>query len=41
MMVVRACVVDWTIETLDRNLFDGDAKYADADSLDEVERYLE
>ncbi len=41
MMVVRECVVDRTIETLERNLFDVDAKYADAVSLDEVERYLE
>lgn len=41
MMVVRECVVDRTIETLERNLFDVDAKYADAVSLDEVEGYLE
>lgn len=41
MMVVRECVVDRTIETLERNLFDVDAKYADAVSLDEVERYLD
>jgi maleamate amidohydrolase len=41
MIVVRECVVDRTIEILARNLFDVDAKYADAASLDEVERYLE
>lgn len=40
MMVVRECVVDRTLETLERNLFDVDAKYADAVSLDEVECYL-
>jgi nicotinamidase-related amidase len=41
VMVVRECVVDRTLEVLERNLFDVNAKYADAVSLDEVESYLE
>lgn len=40
-MVVRECVVDRTIEVLERNLFDVDAKYADAVSLEETLAYLE
>lgn len=39
-MVVRECVVDRTLEVLERNLFDVDAKYADAVSLDEALDYL-
>jgi hypothetical protein len=39
-MVVRECVVDRTIELLERNLFDVDAKYADAVTLDETLAYL-
>jgi nicotinamidase-related amidase len=40
VMVVRECVVDRTAELIDRNLFDVDAKYADAVSLDETLVYL-
>ncbi len=40
VMVVRECVVDRTLEVLERNLFDVDAKYADAVSLDETLGYL-
>jgi maleamate amidohydrolase len=40
VMVVRECVVDRTIEVLERNLFDVDAKYADAVSLEETISYL-
>ena len=40
VMIVRECVVDRTLEVLERNLFDMDAKYADAVGLDEVEAYL-
>ena len=39
-MVVRECVVDRTLEVLERNLFDVDAKYADAVSLAETLDYL-
>jgi maleamate amidohydrolase len=39
-MVVRECVVDRTLEVLERNLFDVDAKYADAVSLDETLVYF-
>lgn len=39
-MVVRECVVDRTLEVLERNLFDIDAKYVDAVSLDETLAYL-
>ena len=35
-MVVRECVIDRTRELLERNLFDVDAKYADAVSLDDT-----
>jgi len=38
--VVRECVVDRTAEVLERNLFDVDAKYVDAVSLDETLAYL-
>lgn len=38
--VVRECVVDRTEEVLERNLFDVDAKYVDAVSLDEALAYL-
>jgi maleamate amidohydrolase len=41
VMVVRECVVDRTLEVLERNLFDVDAKYADAVSLDETLEYLD
>ena len=40
VMIVRECVVDRTEELIERNLFDVDAKYADAVSLAEVEAYL-
>ena len=40
VMMVRECVVDRTLEVLERNLFDLDAKYADAVSLQETEAYL-
>lgn len=40
VMVVRECVVDRTEELIERNLFDVDAKYADAVTLAEVEAYL-
>jgi nicotinamidase-related amidase len=40
VMMVRECVVDRTLEVLERNLFDLDAKYADAVSLEETEAYL-
>jgi nicotinamidase-related amidase len=38
--VVRECVVDRTEDVLERNLFDVDAKYVDAVSLDETLAYL-
>jgi nicotinamidase-related amidase len=38
--VVRECVVDRTEDVLERNLFDVDAKYVDAVSLDETLDYL-
>ncbi len=40
VMVVRECVVDRTEELIERNLFDVDAKYADAVGLADVEAYL-
>lgn len=40
VMMVRECVVDRTVELCDRNLFDMDAKYADAVSLEETLAYL-
>ncbi len=40
VMMVNECVVDRTIEVLERNLFDLDAKYADTVSLAETEAYL-
>lgn len=40
VMVVRECVIDRTEQLIERNLFDVDAKYADAVSLAEVEAYL-
>jgi nicotinamidase-related amidase len=40
VMIVRECVVDRTLEVLERNLFDMDAKYADAVSLEETLDYL-
>lgn len=40
VMVVRECVVDRSAELIDRNLFDVDAKYADAVSLEETLAYL-
>ena len=40
VMMVREAIVDRTVELLDRNLFDMDAKYADAVSLEETEAYL-
>jgi maleamate amidohydrolase len=39
-MVVSECVIDRTREVLERNLFDIDAKYVDAVSLDETLEYL-
>jgi nicotinamidase-related amidase len=39
-MVVRECVVDRTQALLDSNLFDVDAKYVDAVTLDETIAYL-
>ena len=38
--VVRECVIDRTEEVLERNLFDIDAKYIDAVSLDQALEYL-
>lgn len=38
--VVRECVVDRSEQLVERNLFDVDAKYADAISLDEALHYL-
>ena len=38
--VVRECVIDRTEEVLERNLYDIDAKYVDAISLDEARSYL-
>ena len=38
--VVRECVVDRSEQLVERNLFDIDAKYADAISLDEALEYL-
>jgi maleamate amidohydrolase len=40
VIVVRECVIDRTEEVLERNLFDVDAKYADAVSLEETLGYL-
>jgi maleamate amidohydrolase len=40
VMVVRECVIDRTLELLERNLFDVDAKYADAVSLEETIAFL-
>ncbi len=40
VMMVNECVVDRTLEVLERNLFDLDAKYADTVSLAETEAYL-
>jgi nicotinamidase-related amidase len=40
VMIVRECVIDRTVEVLERNLFDMDAKYADGVSLEEVFAYL-
>jgi nicotinamidase-related amidase len=40
VMIVRECVIDRTVEGLERNLFDMDAKYADGVSLEEVFAYL-
>ena len=40
VMMVRECVVDRTLEVLERNLFDMDAKYADAVGLEETQAYL-
>jgi maleamate amidohydrolase len=39
-MIVAECVIDRTQELCERNLFDLDAKYCDAVSLDETLRYL-
>jgi nicotinamidase-related amidase len=39
-MIVAECVIDRTQELCDRNLFDLDAKYCDAVSLDETLAYL-
>jgi len=39
--VVRECVIDRTDEVHEQNLFDIDAKYVDAISLDEAQAYLE
>jgi nicotinamidase-related amidase len=41
VMMVREAILDRTFETIERNLFEMDAKYADAVSLEETERYLE
>jgi nicotinamidase-related amidase len=41
VMIVRECVVDRTLEVLERNLFDMNAKYADAVSLTDVQAYLQ
>jgi maleamate amidohydrolase len=38
--IVRECVVDRSEQLVERNLFDVDAKYADAISLDEALEYL-
>lgn len=38
--IVRECVIDRTEEVLERNLFDVEAKYVDAVSLDEALEYL-
>jgi maleamate amidohydrolase len=40
VMIVRDCVIDRTLDVLERNLFDVDAKYADAVTLDETIAYL-
>ncbi len=40
VMMVNEAIVDRTVELLERNLFDMDAKYADAVSLAETEAYL-
>jgi maleamate amidohydrolase len=40
VMMVTECVVDRTLEVLERNLFDMDAKYADAVGLAETLAYL-
>jgi len=40
VMIVREAVVDRTLELLERNLFDMDAKYCDAVSLEETLDYL-
>jgi nicotinamidase-related amidase len=41
VMIVRECVIDRTVEVLERNLFDMNAKYADAVSLTDTLAYLE
>lgn len=38
--VVRECVIDRTEEVLERNLFDVDAKYVDAISIEEASEYM-
>lgn len=40
VMLVRECVIDRSWELVDRNLFDVDAKYADAVSLEETLEYV-
>jgi maleamate amidohydrolase len=40
VMLVRECVIDRSVELVERNLFDMHAKYADAVSLDESLTYL-
>ncbi len=41
VMIVRECVIDRTLEVLERNLYDMNAKYADAVALADVESYLQ
>lgn len=41
VMIVREYVIDRTLEVLERNLFDVNAKYADAVGLTDVQAYLQ
>jgi maleamate amidohydrolase len=41
VMIVGECVIDRTLEVLERNLFDMNAKYADAVTLADVKAYLQ
>jgi maleamate amidohydrolase len=40
VMVVQECVIDRTMDVLDSNLFDVNAKYADVVSISDVQAYL-